>query len=209
MELPGEVMPGAWKAQVWQETSTEGLQSVRIALRHNNASYSSLEDYLHKDDGQVSVSVINPLKNRVKSFIDQDILDDVEIDDEVDGEERILNGAFMSCISLVWFDGFTSASEAVNLANDVSENLLKLCIPASETEGKHGLCKIVRRDKSKDADELVAGVLFRTKLDFTDEYFILISHREFEIDAVDGTSFVTVNADINHFFSFILMTSGY
>lgn len=191
MELPGEIMFGDWNAQVLQDTSTEGLQSVRIALRHNSASYSSLEDYLHKEDGQVSVSMINPLKNRVKSFIDQNILDDAEIDDEVDGEERILNGAFISCISLVWFDGFTSASEAVNLANDVSENLLKLCVPAAETEGKQGLCKIVREDKSKDADELVAGVLFRTKLDFTDDYLILTSQRDFEIDAVDGTSFVT------------------
>jgi hypothetical protein len=108
------------------------LLAEYITLHHNSASCSSLEDSLHKEDGQVSKLVINPLKNQAKSFIDQDVLDDAEIDNEVECDEQILNGAFMSCIFLVWFDGFTSASGAVNLANDVSENLLKLCIPASE-----------------------------------------------------------------------------
>eukprot|EP00804_Cyclotella_cryptica_P000126 CCRYP_019699-RA/>CCRYP_019699-RA protein AED:0.37 eAED:0.37 QI:56/1/1/1/1/1/2/330/309 len=191
LELPGEVMAGAWKARVLRDTSTESLHSLRISLRHDSASYSSLENYLYNEGGEVSVSVINPLKNRVKSFIAQGILDDDEIDDEVDGQERVLNGAYMGCVSLVWFDGFTSASEAVNLANDVSEDLLKLCVPSTDTEGKQDLCTIVKEGIATDTEECVAGVLFRTKLDFTDEYFIIVSHRGFEIDAVDGTLLVT------------------
>jgi hypothetical protein len=184
MELPGEIMPGAWKAQVVHDT-TNDTPYQRISLRHHSAMDSSLETHLHNED-QVSVSVINPTKNRLKSFIDQGIFADDEIYDDEDGEEKILNSAYIGCISLVWFDGFTSASDAVNMANEVSEGLLKLSVPPSEDGGADELVKLVRKDRSNDADGCVGGVLFRTKLAFENEYSVLISYNGFEIDAVDG-----------------------
>ena len=108
-------MTGTWKAQVINDASGD-MPCKRISLRHISAKYSSLESHLQKED-QVSVSIVHPLKNRVRSFIDQGILDDDEIGED---EEKVLGGAFIGCISLAWFDGFTSASEAVNLANDES-----------------------------------------------------------------------------------------
>lgn len=185
IELPGELMPGDWKAQVLFDGSDDSMNQ-RISLRHEGANNSSLEAYLRQIDS-APLSVINPIKNRVRCFIDQGILDDDEIYDEKAGEEKVLGSAFIGCISLVWFDGFTSASEAVHSANDVSEELLKSCVPSIRGASEKGLYKIIREQVGKDKEESLRGILFKTKLDFDDEYTILVSHNGFEIDAVDGT----------------------
>ena len=174
-------MTGTWKAQVINDASGD-MPSKRISLRHISAKYSSLESHLQKED-QVSVSIVHPLKNRVRSFIDQGILDDDEIGED---EEKVLGSAFIGCISLAWFDGFTSASEAVNLANDESEKLLKQCARPAEDGYHDDLCKIVQNDSANHTEECVRGVLLQSKLSFEDTYSVLISHLGFEIDAVDG-----------------------
>jgi hypothetical protein len=181
LEMPGELMPGTWKAQVLDD-ETEGCSYKRISLRHENVEYSSLEARLQEDN----VSIVNPHKNRVTSFIDQEILYDEEIDD-TEGEEKVLGKVFIGCVSLVWFDGFYTSTDAIKLANETSEGLLKLCVPP-EDSGANSLCKIVRKDLSGKADDFdcVGGVLYRCKLDFDDEYTILLSYSGFEIDAVDG-----------------------
>ena len=185
MELPGELMSGAWKAQVFNDDLGDTASCKRISLRHSSAKYSSLEAHLNKKD-DVSISVVKPLKNRVRSFIDQGILDDDEIGED---EEKVLGGAFIGCVSLIWFDGFTSASEAVNNANDESEKLLKQCMPPAKDGCVDDLCKIVRNDSANHPEKLVQGVLFQSKLSFDDSYSVLISHSGFEIDAVDGESY--------------------
>jgi hypothetical protein len=183
LELPGEIMPGAWKAQLLHD-NIDGIQSIRISLRHCTAMYSSLLDQLHRNDG--NIFIMNPSKNRVKSFIDQGVLTDDEIEDDEEGDERVV-GPFLGCIALVWFDGFTSASEAVSKADEVSEQILGLCQAPLESDER--LCAIVKEVKEEDKaveDENVGGFLLRTKLDFSDEYSILVSNRGFQIDAVDG-----------------------
>lgn len=180
LELPGEVMPGAWKAQVLQEGSYD-CSYKRISLRHHNAMDSPLEYRLHEDD-DVPVVIVNPLKYRVESFIDQGVFND----EEIENEEKIVGNAFLGCISLIWFDGFTSASDAVNLANDAAEGLLKLCESPTKMCGANDLCKLVRKGVSNDADKCVQGVLYRCRLEFDADYSILVSYNGFEIDAVDG-----------------------
>jgi hypothetical protein len=76
LEMPGELMPGTWKAQVLDD-AIDGISYKRISLRHENVEYFSLEARIHEDN----VSIITPQKNRVNSFIDQEILYDEEIDD--------------------------------------------------------------------------------------------------------------------------------
>lgn len=190
LELPGELMPGAWKAQVLDEDSN-GCSHKRISLRHHGAMYSSLEDHLYKED-EVPVVVINPLKYRVKSFIDQGVLLDEEFCNEVEDEEKVVGTAFLGCISLVWFDGFTSASDAVNLANETTEGLLKLCEPPNGKTGTNDLCSLVQKGTNVDADESVGGILYRCRLEFDDAYSVLVSYNGFEIDAVDGTSIMSL-----------------
>lgn len=189
MELPGELVSGVWKAQVLSEVF-EGSSYHRISLRHESAEYSSLEAHLQMEDqDQLSVSILNPLKNRIKSFIDQAVLCDDEIFDELEGKEQVMGGAFLGCISLVWFDGFTSSSDAVNSSSDVSAGLLKLCVPPSGMSSPQELCKIVESKGSNATEETIRGVVFRTELEFDDDYSVLVSHTGFEIDAVDGMQY--------------------
>ena len=188
MELPGELKSGVWKAQVVNDIF-EGSSYHRISLRHESAEYSSLEAHLQLEDQdqQLSVvSIMNPLKHRVRSFIDQAVLCDDEVFDEIEGKEQVMGGAYLGCISLVWFDGFTSSSDAVNLSSDVSADLLKHCVPPMQNSRPQELFKIVQTDGSEATDKSIRGVVFRTKLEFDNDYSVLVSHTGFEIDAVDG-----------------------
>ena len=188
MELPGELMSGVWKAQVLNDVF-EGSSYNRISLRHESAEYSSLEAHLQvEDQDQLSVSILNPnpLNHRVRFFIDQAVLCDNEIFDELDGKEQVMGGAFLGCNSLVWFDGFTSSSDAVNSSSEVSAGLLKLCVPPSGRSSPQELYNIVETKGSKATKESIRGVVFPTKLEFDDDYSVLVSRTGFEIDAVDG-----------------------
>ena len=195
-------MPGSWEALILNDASTDRddddvnneqspARSLRISLRHKScASPSSpLESYHTGQETAPSgivVSLVHPSINRISSFIKQGVFTDDEIDYSVEGEERVTNDSFfLGCLSLVTFDGFTSSSESVNDAVDVSNAMLACCPRRDDDQGvvknHEELCKIV------DDDNDVTGILFPCKIDFDYEYFCLISHDDkFRVTAVDG-----------------------
>jgi len=227
MELPGSAMPGKWEAIVVndddapsreedarREGDDGGLRSLRISLRHNSAPSSPLESYYHGGRGGTPapggtiVSLVDPSADRVSSFVKQGIFTDDEIDFSVEGGERMSGDSslYLSCVSLVAFGGFSSASEATNDAEGRSRAMLSTVTgPSVPTLGGR-LSRCAARpdddDRSagrndaalreivagggKDSDD-VTGILFPCKIDFEYEYSLLISHDDrFRVDAIDG-----------------------
>ena len=116
LELPGAIMPGKWEALVLNDgdNDEEELHALRLSLRHSSASASSLETYYTGERSTpegLAISLINPSINRIDGFIKQGVFTDDEIDYYVEGDEKITNDSFLSCLSLSMFDGFLSASE--------------------------------------------------------------------------------------------------
>jgi hypothetical protein len=196
MELPGTVMPGMWNANVRntaiaknEDNSREKLQDLSLSLRHISASSTPLEKYYNGEkttpNGLV-VSLILPALNRISSFIKQGVFTNEEVDFCVEGEEKILNNSFLSCLLLVTFDGFTSSSDSTNDAENCSEAMLARCVwPVGgdcQVDGRHELHMF-----GGDNESEATGVLFPCKLDFDYEYYILVSHDAlFRISAIDG-----------------------
>jgi hypothetical protein len=113
-----------------------------------------------------------------------------KVDFDDDDEGFMLNNVYIGCTSLVAFNGFTSSSESVNEAKEVSEGFLANAA-SRDYDGNHRLCRIVGEvdasGRSSNANQAVSGVVFPCKLDITDEYYVLILHQDFQVSAIDGT----------------------
>ncbi len=212
MELPGSVMPGKWEAIVVndddapsreedarREGDDGGLRSLRISLRHNSAPSSPLESYYHGGRGGTAapggtiVYLVDPSADRVSSFVKQGIFTDDEIDFSVEGGERMSGDSslYLSCVSLVAFGGFSSASEATNDAEGRSRAMLSRCAARPDDDDRpagrnDAALREIVAGGGKDSDD-VSGILFPCKIDFEYEYSLLISHDDrFRVDAIDG-----------------------
>lgn len=197
MELPGSVMPGMWEATIRNNAVSknihskiiqEELQDLSLSLRHVSTSSIPLEKYYNGEESTpygLVVSMIDPSFNRISSFIKQGVFTNEEVDFCVDGEEKMLNNSFLSCLLLVTFDGFTSSSDSTNDAEDCSEAMLARCVwPVGERQ--YDRCHEVHMFGGDNESE-ATGVLFPCKLDFDYEYYILVSHDAmFRISAIDG-----------------------
>ena len=218
MELPGSIMPGKWEAIVANDDDAPsreedargggddgGLRSLRISLRHVSATSSPLESHYRGGGGGGNaapprgtiVSLVDPSADRVSSFVKQGIFTDDEIDFSVEGGEKMSGDSslYLSCVSLVAFGGFSSASEATNDAEGRSRAMLSRCAARPDdnrrTAGRNAaLREIVGGGGGKDSDD-VTGILFPCKIDFEYEYSLLISHDDrFRVDAIDGKYFI-------------------
>lgn len=123
IEIPGSILPGKWETLILTDDSDAaeggvGLDSLRLSLRHNSAPVSSLETYYTGEesapDGHV-ISLLNPSINRIDQFTKQGILTEDEVKYGIEDEKKMLNGFFLSCLSLVTFGGFLSASEVCTM----------------------------------------------------------------------------------------------
>ncbi len=196
IELPGAVMPGMWSAHIRntaiaknEDDAREKLQNLSISLRHVSASSTPLEKFYNGEKttpNGLIVSLIHPALHRISSFIKQGVFTNEEVDFCVEGEEKMLNNSFLSCLLLVAFDGFTSSSDSTNDAENCSEAMLARCVwPVGDDcqdDGRHELHMF-----GGDNESEATGVIFPCKLDFDYEYYILVSHdAKFRISAIDG-----------------------
>ena len=214
MELPGSVLPGMWEANVRSSNivvksnghannsnipKEEGMEelplhALSLSLRHISASSNTtpLEKYYTGEESTPEgyvVSLIDPSFNRVSSFIKQGVLTNEEVDYCVDeGEEKMLNDSYhLSCLLLVAFDGFTSSSDSTNDAEHCSEAMLAKCVWPLDDDDEHDGRSHKLHMFGGDKDSEAIGVLFPCKLDFDNEYYILISHdAKLRISAMDG-----------------------
>lgn len=183
VELPGSVMPGQWTAILLKDASSKEygnarLASLRITLRHHSASaFSPLENYHAGEeaapDGH-TVSLADPSINRVASFARQGAFTEDEEGFRVEGEERMLNGSYLGCLSVATFAGFLSSSECTNGAGDVSGGILARCVRSASTTPdavKHELLKIAGEENGD-----VMGILFPCRIDFDYKYSLLMLH---------------------------------
>ncbi len=161
-------------------------------MRQTSSSIASLEQYYSEEHSIpikhcTSVSVIRPHKNRLKSFIDQGIFSEDEVSCHVEGEERILNDSFLSGISLVSFGGFTSASEAINVANKTSSEFLRGITPSSSYYGGEKLLAISKAENGDIGNAVIEGILYPCKIGFDEEYFVVASQdEESRVAGIDG-----------------------
>lgn len=176
------------------EEDVKALKFVRISMRHTSSSTVPLEQFYSGEHSLAnkhcnSVSVIAPHKNRIKSFIDQGIFAEKEVDSQVEGEACILNNSFLSGISIVSFEGFTSASEAINLADEISSEFLRGITPSSSYYDGEQLLTISRAedDDIGDAQSETKGILYPCKIGFEEEYFVVVSQdEELRVTGIDG-----------------------
>jgi len=207
LELPGEILSGRWKTTVGHdaqdpangamnsksEEDVKALKFIRISMRHTSSPIVPLEECYSGEHSLPkkycnSVSVITPHKNRLKSFIDQGIFAEKEVNSQVEGEECILNNPFLSGISIVSFDGFTSASEAINLADEISSEFLRGINPSRSYYDGEQLLTISRaeNDDIGDAVSETKGILFPCKIGFEEEYFVVVSQDdELRVTGID------------------------
>ena len=229
MELPGSIMPGKWEAIVVNDDDAPsreedarggddgGLRSLRISLRHNSATSSPLESHYRGGGGGggnvalrgTIVSLVDPSADRVSSFVKQGIFTDDEIDFSVEGGERMSgeSSLYLSCVSLVAFGGFSSASEATNDAEGRSRAMLSRCAARPDddrrTAGRNAALREIVGGEGGDSDD-VMGILFSCKIDFEYEYSLLISHDDrFRVDAIDGKYFIIFVCFIDVFELFV------
>ena len=145
LELPGAIMPGKWEALVLNDGNDdddeeEELHSLRLSLRHSSVSASSLETYYTGEQSTpegLAISLINPSINRIDGFIKQGVFTDDEIDFYVEGEEKMTNDSFLSCLSLATFDGFLSASEVSFMLHISCECDFDSCQNSSDISFQH------------------------------------------------------------------------
>jgi hypothetical protein len=199
LELPGEAKAGAWTADIVNSTSgilrdkLDALRHLRIRLRHTK--YSSVESLqltpasgrngVHAAPENVTVSSINVAVGRVGSLVTQGAM---TIDQDHD---HVRIGG----ISIVAFDGFTSASENRSEAAIVSSQFLEECCKSTVKAAK---CKEINyRDvlgdllpvpSIKEHDDCdAAGVSFLCQLELSAVYHLLLARDlQGNIVGVDG-----------------------
>lgn len=113
--------------------------------------------------------------------------------DEVENDDAPIASAYLGCIALATFDGFSSSSEATNCAEGISETMLGRCRkpPLSRggnaTAASDGLLEIIGGDSATSGRDEVSGVLFPCRLDFGCDYSLFISHDDaFRVNAIDS-----------------------
>lgn len=207
LELPGSVMSGQWEALILNDVLSsdnpkldyEVLHSnIRLSLRHVSSipSSSPLEKYYMDNETSAHntgthVSLISPADTRIDSFMKQGVFTDDELDFCIEDEHRMASDSslFVGCLSLVLFNGFSSVSELISNAKDVADELLSKCtLPDNDKKSAkwHTLQTVVDRVEDTKETETM-GILFPCKIEFDDEYCLLIAHDEMDrIVAIDG-----------------------
>ena len=176
------MLSGQWETRLVKEkTGGDGNEkSLRISLRHESSSLRK-----ESPDGHF-VSIVKPAVDRTFSLIHQGVVLEEEIEVDNVGREQISNDAFIGCVSLVVFDGFLSASEAVAESRDVASRFLQNCVPSNELQSGRELYGIVGNEHNSNDDENITGMLFPCNVSFDSDHVVLLLHdEEFQVFGID------------------------